>query len=117
MKTAKAAKSKRHPHGTYAQVIPDDNTNDVLFDFITQNNIPNSVDDFHCTVVYSRNPIPEYEAYDLKLPVVARFTEFKLLDGQKKGTKALVVCLDTPEVNRAHYDAMEKYRASYDYQV
>lgn len=114
--TVKTVKSKKHPNGTYAEVLPDEETSKVLFDFIKQHNIPNSVKDFHCTVVYSRKPAPSYEAYDLKLPVVAKITELKLFD-TNEGEKALVACLDTPELNRAHYDSVEHHGATYDYQM
>lgn len=112
-RTATTAKSK-HPYGTYAEAATDEKTNEILFEFIKKYDIPNPVSDFHCTVVYSRTPAPTYEKYKVTLPIIAKITEFKVFE-QEDGKKALVVCLDAPELNRAHYDALEHHGASYDY--
>lgn len=102
-----------HPYGTYAEAAVSAKTKKELLDFIKKNNIVNPVKTFHCTLVYSKESCPGIKAIKLPLPVTASVTEFKLFDYKRK--KCLVLVLDSPELNRYHYDANEQYNASYDY--
>lgn len=61
-----------HKHGTYVGVKFSPATNRALVRFVRENRIPEPlpIDDFHTTVIYSKQPIPEFRALgDLSEPV------------------------------------------------
>jgi hypothetical protein len=109
--------SLEHPNGTYAEALLDSDTKKKLLEFIAENDILNSVKEFHCTVVYSKAACPSVKEMKVRFPVIAKITEFALFDA-KPGSgdgKCLVACLDAVELNRYHYDAREQYGATTSY--
>lgn len=73
----------KHQNGTYTCVKPDDATRVKLLQYM-QDNLSNidgielSADDLHCTIVYSREPVPVLEVLEVQFPIIANFKQFSL---------------------------------------
>lgn len=72
--------------------------------------IPNPVDDFHCTILYSRKPINP----NIDLRIDVDNFECPGVKLEKFGTY-LVLLLDSPQLQERHKELMEETGASYDF--
>lgn len=105
-----------HKDGTYMSVTLDKPSRDKLFSWVEQNNIENAADpdQYHATVIYSRKPCPDAMTYDLKLPISAKISEFKLF-GTKSDTKCLVGIVNSKELEKHHDILVDEYGATHDF--
>jgi len=99
------AKSDEHEHGTYVSVKLDKKSVKELDTWATNTGIKNLIDptEYHATVIYSRKPVPNAAEYDLKLPLDAKISNWKIFDTQQN-TKALVGAIKSPALEKAHKD-------------
>lgn len=114
---------KKDPDGSYVGVKFDDESLDLLCEFVKEQNIPGALNrpDFHSTVVYSRKYLPEYEAVgDIGKPWVATPKSFDIWESKpnaykKEHTFCLVMEIDCPNMVDRHNMAREDHGATYDY--
>lgn len=79
--------------------------------------IPNRVpqEKFHCTLLYSRKPCPDYEPLgELEEPIVAKVDSPEIWDTQDE-KRALVVRLNAPNMVKRHKKLMKDHDATYDF--
>lgn len=121
MKMHELIKEQVEQKGTYAAVTFDDDSNNMLTQFCQDNNIPNPVTDFHSTVVYSRNFIPEYpELGNIDPPWSAQPVGYEVWPSgpnafKNDTTYCLVLRIECPELIERFNHIMENYDATYDY--
>lgn len=103
--------------GTFAGVkfLPEDAQR--LETFAVENQIPNPnpASKMHVTLLFSRTPIPEYEAYgSFKSPLTATPKGVNIWGDDEE--KVLVVALDSPQLVKRHKSLMKKYpKATWDH--
>jgi hypothetical protein len=103
-----------HPGGTYACIIPSRESQEEILKFCVEQGFDNLVDpdEYHCTIIYSRQECPDVAREDFDLPCKALVTGFKILGDEKK---VLVLELYCPNAVRLHELFMEKHGATHDY--
>jgi hypothetical protein len=96
--------------GTYASLKLCDKNSEKLHSFMHTLNIKNlsSMDDYHCTIVYSKKFVPEIEGIKPKLPINAVGTEWDILGD------CLVIKLKSFEIVKLNSTCME-FGATSDY--
>lgn len=97
--------------GTYAGVRFDDTTADDLLKYIEDNNIPNSVKDFHSTLLFSRKHLPKYMPITYDKPLMGKPTEVTNLGDDK----TIVIKFDAPELKKRHKKLMKEHGGTWDY--
>lgn len=103
-----------HPGGTYSSIIPSMECKEELLAFCTKIGIPNLIDsdEYHCTLIYSKQSCPDIVNEDFGLPFNALITGYKVLGTDEK---VLVLELYCPAATRLHDIFMKKYGATHDY--
>lgn len=103
-----------HPGGTYASIIPSNETKEEIFRFCSDLGIENleDPDEYHCTIIYSAKACPKVANEDFKLPCAAIMKNFKVLGEEKK---VLVMELFCPHARWLHDQFMKKHGATHDY--
>jgi hypothetical protein len=103
-----------HDNGTYSSLIPSTSCKEDLYSFLVKQNIPNLVDldDYHCTLLYSRKSCPDIVNEDFSLPCEAIPVSYEVLGKEKK---VLVLRLYCPNAVRLHNTFIEKYHGTHDY--
>lgn len=103
-----------HANGSYGQLILSTESQNQLSAFIS-NQIASGVDPttYHCTVMYSRVPVPESENVKVHLPIHAKAKAYEIFP-TKTGTNCLVLLIDSDEITSLH-NHMNHLGASYDY--
>lgn len=104
----------KHPGGTYSSLLPDTETRERLFSHCAGLGVPNLVDpeEYHCTVVYSKQGCPDIADEEFNLPCKALPIGYKILGEDKK---VLVLELYCPNAVNLHNFFMEKHGATHDY--
>lgn len=109
--------------GTYAAVTFDSSTTDAIAKYIADNDIPNPIatGKMHCTVLYSRKYLPDYEAqgkidppwigHPEKLEVWE--SKGKLRDEEPK--RCLVMKFTCDKLSARHKELMDEHQATYDF--
>ena len=97
--------------GTYAKLLLSATSNQNLTDYCEQNNI-DPIDEFHCTLAYSRVVVPEIESYHCNLPIITTPVGFKLFPSQTGD--ALVLLLDSDELVDI-FNEFKEFGATWDY--
>jgi hypothetical protein len=105
-----------HSNGTYASLRLAKDDLYTVKKFLARHNVTNYDDpaDFHCTVCYSRKPVPNVRYYQLDTPVMARVDKWEVFPTQKGG-KCLVMKLEAPNIVNIHNDIKQLYGATHDY--
>jgi len=106
----------KHKDGTYVSALLDDESKQKLDLFTTQNlGLTDKIDpkEYHCTIIYSRTPVPAAENYEFPTKVYAYATGYELFD-TKLGKKCLVLRLQCPAIHDINTD-MNKTGATSDY--
>ena len=96
--------------GTFAGVRFDNASADKLRNFTHDNNIPNPVpiEDFHSTLLFSHNPIPNYQPHGkLRTPLTAEPNDVKIWGEDDE--KCLVVTLNCPKLVARHEQLMKQH--------
>lgn len=103
-----------HPGGTYSSLIPSVNSREELFAFLAKQDIPNliEIDEYHCTLIYSRVSCIGISQENFNLPCKALPIGYKILGTEKK---VLVVELYCPNAVQLHETFMSKHGATHDY--
>ncbi len=106
-----------HPHGTYAELIPDAATRAMLSNLAARLGIDKITphDKFHTTVIYSKRPCPSMQDMDGE-PFThdARISKLKTWDTQQ-GTRCLVAVIESPDMVTLHHTLREQHGATHDY--
>ena len=100
----------QHQQGTYASMTLSSQSAQQLTRWLDQRGIPHDPpEEFHCTICYSRQPVPQAVAMNGPISIRARATAWEHL-----GEKATVLLLDC---DRAHdlFDLLKKHGASHDW--
>jgi len=97
--------------GTYAGVKFDDDTVNNINKYIEENNIPNPVQYFHTTLLYSRENLPKYQPISYDTPLKGKITEIKNLGDDK----TIVIMFDCPELSKRHSELRKEHNAPWDF--
>ena len=101
---------QKHQNGTYASMLLSAQSAQQLADWLDQRGIPHDQpQEFHCTLCYSRTPVPQAVAMNGPVNITARAAEWAHL-----GDNATVLLLDC---ERAHgiFQLLGKHGASHDW--
>lgn len=101
-----------HSTGTYASLLPDQSSTAYLNTLCEMLGITD-VPDFHCTLVYSRVPVPELEELPVPFPVHASIDKYDIFPS-KEGKKVLVLRLKS-ETLHALFDKTMLMGCTYDF--
>jgi hypothetical protein len=99
MELATLSQYARHKDGTYVSLLMDKASRDLLDVFTTNNlGLTEKVhpDSYHCTVIYSRTPVPNAEIIKYPTKVVAHVMGYDVFT-TKDGGKCLVMRLHCPQ--------------------
>lgn len=108
----------KHKDGTYASMLFNTASKQAL-DAFTRSVLNLSDTDkidpatYHCTLIYSRSPVPDAETLELPALVHAHATGYELFD-TKQGNKCLVLKLNCPTAHTIN-GALNKMGATSDY--
>lgn len=103
-------------NGTYAKLVPDRNSVTKLKEFCKASGIDSIPGDkMHCTIVYSRRPVPEIADFPINLPTSARIKGYKLLDNSNTGGQSLVCLLESNYLQQIFKTFTEDFGATWDY--
>lgn len=113
-KLLESLKHSMHPGGTYSAVIPSRDSVSKLFSFMNSLDIDNleSGDEYHCTLIYSKNACPDITDEDFGLPFEAIPVKFSKFG---KNDDVLVLELFCPDAIRLERIFREKYGATSDF--
>jgi hypothetical protein len=109
-------------NGTYACINLSEHHTKKLAEWLADNkdSIANPIDHemhpFHATLMFSRNILPTLKDEEVKLPILARGSEWKILPQPNRSGDALVLVLRTDGVLEELHDRfMELPNATYDF--
>ena len=104
----------KHQNGTYASLKLSKESSKILHDWCMEW-IGKSVDanTYHCTIMYSRVPVPLADDITPILPIVAETNSFEIFQSGD-GTNCLVLRVESPEIEKLHFQTRQ-LGASYDY--
>jgi len=102
--------------GSYAAVTFCPETVKAIEAFQYDNEIPNPLnpDDFHSTVMFSRDYIPNFEVLEGPLDWQGRFEKFTVFPSDD--TEALVLVYECHELKERWQKIMDEYDATWDYE-
>lgn len=106
-----------HPHGTYAELVPDAATKAMLSNLAAKLGIsdPTPHDKLHTTVIYSRRPCPGMQDIDGQpFPHAGRIAALETFPTQT-GTRCLVALVQCPQLDQLHADLRQQHGATHDY--
>jgi 2'-5' RNA ligase len=104
-------------NGTYAKLIPTQETKDKITLILQLFNLENyaSSHDLHVTLVYSRKECPTIKETQVNLPIVANGKSFSIFPNADGGN-CLVLELDSVEMQKLHWKLREENGATHDYE-
>lgn len=102
--------------GTYAKLIPTDDTREKIALIMTLFNLENytSPYDLHVTVIYSRKECPTIDESFAALPVTATGKAFSIFTNADGGN-CLVVELESEGITNLHNSLINEHGATHDY--
>lgn len=102
--------------GTYSALLLSEDSREALYSFCAKLGISNLVpaEDYHCTLIYSRNPCHEVVNEDFNLPCGGIPIGYKILGVEKK---VLVIELMCPNAANLHEKFVSEYGATHDYET
>lgn len=113
---------KKEPDGTYAAVNFSKETTDGIKKYITDNDIPNGLDEskMHTTIIYSRKYDGSFKAQGKINPAwIGKPTKLDVWKTRPKdggeGSNCLVLQFDCKEMNDRHEELMKEYKFTYDF--
>ena len=109
-------KEKEGCIGTYAALRLSSETIAALDDFCLQHNIPNKVDEYHSTIMYSRKSHPDFEAFTDR-EYFGTPINFGVFLDREHDTKCLVLKYSSLEIEKRHYNIRNDYEATYDFET
>lgn len=104
-----------HKDGTYINVKPTKDNKKELYNWVVDNEIGNPLnrDEYHVTVIYSRNPCPNAKYYDFNLPIEGKICGWEIFDANIG--RCLVARIESKQLNDINNDLMTKYGATSDF--
>lgn len=112
----------KQPDGTYAGVNFSKQTVDKLQQYIKENDIPNGLtaDKMHCTVLYSRKYLPNYQPQGkIDPPFEGKPTKLEKWETQPdengKTSQCLVMRFNCPQLVERHKHLMQEHDAMFDF--
>jgi len=121
MKLEEITENKKEPTGTYASVHFNEDTITALDEYIKENDIPNPVDTkkVHCTLLYSRNHLPEFQPQGKLDPAwEGTFKQFSVFGSNPENDRdgsILVMEYNCPEQSKRFDELMDAHDATYDF--
>jgi hypothetical protein len=116
MNIATLSEYSKHKDGTYASLLCDMTTKQLL-DVFTSNNLglDEKIDPatYHCTLCYSRTPVPDAERLHIEKPIIAYAKAYEVFP-TKTGEKCLVIRLHCPQATAIN-EKLTKMGATSDY--
>lgn len=107
---------KKTPTGTYAGYKFDEDDVKKLLDWSSENNIPNRIDDIHCTLLYSKRHCPNYKAPGkLDNPFTVVLSDPKVWTETTEPAGVLVIELDSPQMVDRQKKLIKEHNAKFDY--
>lgn len=106
-----------HPYGTYAELVPDQDTRQMLVKLIEAMGIANPIDPdkIHTTVIYSKKPCPNAMSFHgAETPYQGRISGLQRWPTQA-GPTCLVALVECDEASKLHHHIMDTYGATYDF--
>ena len=99
-----------HSQGTYACLDLCQESRDRLFEFI-QSHIKDTIpkEEYHCTIAYSRKPVPHIGYIQPQLPIIAQAKEYALFNDEY-----FVLLLESNELHQLHKQTNQA-GATFDY--
>ena len=100
--------------GTYACLQLSKESSKILHDWC-MDRFGKSVDanTYHCTIMYSRVPVPLADDIKPTLPIAAKTNSFEIFQSGA-GSKCVVLRVESPEIEKLHFQTRQ-LGASYDY--
>lgn len=104
----------KHENGTYACLQLSKESSKILHDWCIDH-FGKSVDPntYHCTIMYSRVPVPLADDIKPTLPIVAKANSFEIFQSGD-GSNCVVLRVESPEIEKLHFQTRQ-LGASYDY--
>lgn len=109
-------KQEEESNGTYAGYRFDKDDLKKVEKWAKDNKIPGAIspDDYHCTLIYSRKPCPDYKSLGkLETPIVVQFGDKEIWD--TNDGKTLVIKLHSDEMVERHKAIRKEHGATFDY--
>ena len=96
---------QEHESGTYATFIINDASKKLITDWCKDNNISCN-DDLHCTIIYSRKPVPSLTKYhDKKINITAKIKSWDLFGENKDHLVLKIKHPDIIKINKTMMNA------------
>ena len=104
----------KHSNGTYASLKLSEESSRVLHDWCNEY-LGKSVDTdtYHCTVMYSRVPVPLADDIKVDLPIVATGNKIEVFE-TGHAANCVVLRVESPEIEKLYFWTRQ-LGASYDY--
>lgn len=104
----------KRENGTYACLQLSKESSKILHDWC-MDHFGKSVDPstFHCTIMYSRVPVPLADDIKPTLPIVAKANSFEIFQSGN-GSNCVVLRVESQEIEKLHFQTRQ-LGASYDY--
>jgi len=108
-----------HKNGTYAMLEVEKDCAKHLHKWV-EKNVENCnfdpADEYHCTIVYSRKPIPKLEDLEVALPITATIKEWKIFPSSgEDGINVLVAVLNSSTVMKLNAKITDDFGATSDF--
>jgi hypothetical protein len=90
-----------HKNGTYSSLLVRNRSKDELLDWCERAGVPcNTEDKLHCTLIYSKKPVPSLQSVDGKrVHIEAETIGWKVLGGSDEDpTQCLVLIINSPDI-------------------
>lgn len=97
---------QKHQHGTYASLLLSAASSKQLYDHISSLTDKVPKEEYHCTVCYSRNPVPEVENLKPDLPITAQALKYEVFP-TKNGKHVLVLRIKSPELKALNQEVTD----------
>ena len=94
---------QKQQHGTYASLKLSAVSSNSLFDHISSVNDRVPKGEYHTTICYSRNPVPEVENIHPNLPITAKAISYEVFPTKNDG-HVLVLRIQSPEIEQLNQD-------------
>jgi hypothetical protein len=100
--------NENHAFGTYASLIPDDESAGRLYEFVKK--LPHDTElhapsDYHTTMIYSTKACPAMSNHKFPLPITCKAKKWEKLGDH------LVLSLDSPDLEILHKELRARYGA------
>jgi len=100
--------------GIYISLALSEKSKTKLKKYLLENNIKESFNDFHCTIIYSKKKFSGKIISDFEEIIVEK-TSLGRFENKEKDENVVVLHLDNPKINSLHNFYMQNYDFKYDF--